>query len=145
MRGDLPDRFARSGSGRARPSARGAGHRAPPPPGRTHRSSSSAGRAGVKQVARPLSQLAQLLNTILQAIAGAERVFEILDEQPEIVDLPDALALPEVEGHVVFDRVDFSYVPGIQVLYDNSFEAQPGQMIGLCGPTGAGKSTIITS
>jgi ATP-binding cassette subfamily B protein len=96
-----------------------------------------------RQFARPLSQLAQLMNTILQAIAGAERVFEILDEQPEIVDQPDALALPDVEGHVVFDQVDFSYVPGIQILYDNSFEAKPGQMIGLCGPTGAGKSTII--
>ena len=96
-----------------------------------------------RQFARPLSQLAQLMNTILQAIAGAERVFEILDEQPEIVDQPDALALPDVEGHVVFDQVDFSYVPGIQILYDNSFEARPGQMIGLCGPTGAGKSTII--
>jgi ATP-binding cassette subfamily B protein len=96
-----------------------------------------------RQFARPLSQLAQLMNTILQAIAGAERVFEILDEQPEIVDQPDAVALPDVEGHVVFDHVDFSYVPGIQILYDNSFEAKPGQMIGLCGPTGAGKSTII--
>jgi ATP-binding cassette subfamily B protein len=96
-----------------------------------------------RQFNRPLSQLSQLFNTILQAIAGAERVFEILDEQPEIVDRPDALALLDVEGHVVFDQVDFSYVPGIQILYDNSFEAQPGQMIGLCGPTGAGKSTII--
>jgi ATP-binding cassette subfamily B protein len=96
-----------------------------------------------RQFARPLSQLAQLMNTILQAIAGAERVFEILDEQPEIVDRPDAVALPDVEGHVVFEQVDFSYVPGIQILYDNSFEAKPGQMIGLCGPTGAGKSTII--
>jgi ATP-binding cassette subfamily B protein len=88
-----------------------------------------------RQFARPMSQLAQLTNTILQAIAGAERVFEILDEQPEIVDRPDALVLPDVEGHVVFDRVDFSYVPGIQILYDNSFEARSGQMIGLCGPT----------
>jgi ATP-binding cassette subfamily B protein len=96
-----------------------------------------------RQFARPLSQLAQLMNTILQAIAGAERVFEILDEEPEIVDQPEALALPDVEGHVVFDHVDFSYVPGIQILYDNSFDARPGQMIGLCGPTGAGKSTII--
>jgi ATP-binding cassette subfamily B protein len=96
-----------------------------------------------RQFARPLSQLAQLMNTILQAIAGAERVFEILDERPEIVDRPEALALPDVEGHVVFRQVNFSYVPGIQILYDNSFEAKPGQMIGLCGPTGAGKSTII--
>jgi ATP-binding cassette subfamily B protein len=96
-----------------------------------------------RQFARPLSQLAQLMNTILQAIAGAERVFEILDEEPEIVDQPEAQALPDVEGHVVFDHVDFSYVPGIQILYDNSFDARPGQMIGLCGPTGAGKSTII--
>ncbi len=96
-----------------------------------------------RQFSRPLSQLAQLMNTIMQALAGAERVFEILDEQPEVVDRPGAPALPDVEGHVVFDEVDFSYVPGIQILHSNSFEARPGQMIGLCGPTGAGKSTII--
>ena len=96
-----------------------------------------------RQFAQPLSQMTQLINTVLQAIAGAERVFEILDEQPDIVNKPDATAVAELEGKVTFEGVDFSYVPNKQILYENNFEALPGQMIGLCGPTGAGKSTII--
>jgi ATP-binding cassette subfamily B protein len=96
-----------------------------------------------RQFAQPLSQMTQLVNTILQAIAGAERVFQILDEQPQIVDKPDAIAVKKLDGKVTFKHADFSYVPNKQILYDNTFEALPGQMIGLCGPTGAGKSTII--
>jgi ATP-binding cassette subfamily B protein len=96
-----------------------------------------------RQFAQPLSQLSQLVNTILQAIAGAERVFQILDEQPQIVDRPKAAAVQKLDGKVTFEHVDFSYVPNKQILYDNTFEALPAQTIGLCGPTGAGKSTII--
>ncbi len=96
-----------------------------------------------RQFAQPLSQMSQLYNMALQAIAGAERVFEIIDEQPGIADKPDALTLEHADGLVSFKNVNFSYVPGKQILYDNTFEAKPGQMIGLCGPTGAGKSTII--
>ena len=96
-----------------------------------------------RQFSSPLSQLSQLVNTVLQAIAGAERVFQILDEQPQIVDRPNAAAVKKLDGKVTFENVDFSYVPNKQILYGNTFEALPAQMIGLCGPTGAGKSTII--
>jgi ATP-binding cassette subfamily B protein len=92
---------------------------------------------------RPLNQFAQILNMALQARAGATRVFEILDEQPEIVDRPDATDVTEVAGAVEMDHVDFSYVEGVPILRDVTLQAKPGQKIGLVGPTGAGKSTII--
>ena len=96
-----------------------------------------------RMFARPLNQFAQILNMALQAQAGAIRVFEILDEEPEIVDRPGAADVTTVDGHVVMDHVDFSYVPGVPILHDVSLAAKPGQKIGLVGPTGAGKSTII--
>ena len=70
-------------------------------------------------------------------------MFELIDEQPEITDAPDAVALDDVAGEVVFDQVDFSYVPGVPVLKDVSLRARPGQTIALVGPTGAGKTTMI--
>jgi ABC-type multidrug transport system fused ATPase/permease subunit len=82
-------------------------------------------------------------NFILQALAGATRIFRIIDEVPKINDKADATTLPPIEGHVVFKDVDFSYVEGKKILKKNTFTATPGQKIGLCGPTGAGKSTII--
>jgi ATP-binding cassette subfamily B protein len=96
-----------------------------------------------RMFARPLNQFAQILNMALQAGAGATRVFEVLDEVPEIVDRPSAHDTTTVEGHVAMDHVDFSYVPGVPILHDVSLQARPGQKIGLVGPTGAGKSTII--
>jgi ABC-type multidrug transport system fused ATPase/permease subunit len=92
---------------------------------------------------RPLNQFAQILNMALQASAGANRVFEILDEQPEIVDRPGADDVERLMGAVEMDHVDFSYVEGVPILRDISLAARPGQKIGLVGPTGAGKSTII--
>ena len=96
-----------------------------------------------RMFARPLNQFAQILNMALQAGAGATRVFEILDEKAEIVDREGAREVTTVEGHVVMDHVDFSYVPGVPILHDVTLAAKPGQKIGLVGPTGAGKSTII--
>jgi ATP-binding cassette subfamily B protein len=96
-----------------------------------------------RMFARPLNQFAQILNMALQARAGATRVFEILDEEPEIVDRPEARDVGEVAGDVAMDHVDFSYNPGVPILHDVSLAAKPGQKIGLVGPTGAGKSTII--
>ncbi|MBP1468528.1 ABC transporter ATP-binding protein [Candidatus Chloroploca sp. M-50] len=95
------------------------------------------------QLQSPVQQLGQIYNTILQAAAGAARVFAILDEGPTVQDAPRAQDLQLKGGHVVFTDVDFSYVKGRKILRGNSFEALPGQKIGLCGPTGAGKSTII--
>ena len=96
-----------------------------------------------RMFARPLNQFAQILNMALQANAGATRVFEILDEEPEIVDRAGAHDVDTADGHVVMDHVDFSYVPGVPILHDVSLVAKPGQKVGLVGPTGAGKSTII--
>ena len=82
-------------------------------------------------------------NYVLKALAGAVRIFKFLDEKPIIFDKPDAQELPEIKGEVVFQDVDFSYVKGRKILKKNTFTAKPGDAIGLCGPTGAGKSTII--
>lgn len=91
----------------------------------------------------PLITIFANYNFLLRSIVSAGRIFAILDEKPDIVDRPGAAEMKPVDGHVVFRHVNFSYIPGRPVLKDNSFEAHPGQMIGLCGPTGAGKSTII--
>jgi ATP-binding cassette subfamily B protein len=95
------------------------------------------------QLQSPIMQLGQLYNALLQAAAGAARVFAILDEAPTVADKPGAKEIAIAGGHVVFNHVDFSYVKGRKILRDNTFEALPGQKVGLCGPTGAGKSTII--
>jgi ATP-binding cassette subfamily B protein len=91
----------------------------------------------------PLSEIFSMYAQILNAVVGASRVFEIMDEKPVVADLPDASQMPLINGDVTFDHVDFSYIPGRRVLHDNTFHAKPGQVFGLCGPTGAGKSTII--
>lgn len=96
-----------------------------------------------RQFSMPLNQIAMLYNLIQSALAGAERVFDILDEAPEITDAPDAKALQKVQGKVVFEHVDFAYTPDVPVLKDVSLRAEPGQMIALVGPTGAGKTTIV--
>lgn len=90
---------------------------------------------------RPLNQIAMLFNSIQSALAGAERVFETMDEPPE-VDAPDARPLEHVFGEVAFDDVGFGYEPEVPVLKRVSLRAEPGQMIALVGPTGAGKTTI---
>ena len=96
-----------------------------------------------QQFNRPLNQLATLFNSLQSALAGAERFFEILDEPPEIVDEPGAVALERVNGEVEFDGVTFGYDPEVPVLKNVSLHAHPGQTIALVGPTGAGKTTII--
>jgi len=89
----------------------------------------------------PLNQIAQLFNSILSALAGAERIFELMDAAPE-TDAVGAKPLLKVNGHVIFERVNFSYQPGSPVLKNVNLEAKEGQMVALVGPTGAGKTTI---
>jgi ATP-binding cassette subfamily B multidrug efflux pump len=96
-----------------------------------------------RQFSFPLNHIAQLFNVIQSALAGAERVFEILDEEPELTDAPDAQSLAHIAGKVIFEDVCFGYEPGVPVLKDVTMYAEPGQMIALVGPTGAGKTTII--
>jgi ATP-binding cassette subfamily B multidrug efflux pump len=92
---------------------------------------------------RPLNQIANQYNAIQSALAGAERVFEILNEIPELIDAPNAQALDQLHGDVVFDDVCFGYEPDVPVLKHVSLHARPGQTIALVGPTGAGKTTIV--
>ena len=96
-----------------------------------------------RRLGMPLNQIAQIYNMIQSAIAGAERVFEVMDEKPELTDRENALPLEDVKGKVVFNDVDFSYEEGVPVLKKVSINAEPGQTIALVGPTGAGKTTII--
>jgi len=103
-----------------------------------------------RQFMRPLSDIANLYNAIQGAIAGAERVFEVMDEPPE-TDAPKASPADAAEterdipprGEVVFDNVDFSYEPEAPVLRGVSLRARPGETLALIGPTGAGKTTIV--
>ncbi|MDN4076525.1 ABC transporter ATP-binding protein [Paenibacillus polymyxa] len=96
-----------------------------------------------RQFTRPLNDLANQWNTLLSAIAGAERVFEILDEDEESKDERGAVKVKHVEGAVQFTDVFFGYDEGNATLEAISFEAKPGEMIALVGPTGAGKTTLI--
>jgi len=96
-----------------------------------------------RKFAAPLRHLGNLYNQIQSALAGAERVFEVIDEQPELCDAADAIALDNVAGEVVFDHVEFSYVPDVPVIKNMSLNARPGQTIALVGPTGAGKTTMV--
>jgi ATP-binding cassette, subfamily B, multidrug efflux pump len=90
----------------------------------------------------PLRQLSNLYNTIQAALAGAERVFEVLDEPVE-VDAASATPLARFKGSVRFEHVEFGYRPDVTTISDMSLEAKPGELIALVGPTGAGKTTIV--
>lgn len=92
---------------------------------------------------RPINQLASLFASMQSALAGANRVFEILDIESEYNEKTKELPFDNVLGHVKFTDVDFSYVKGKKILKNVSLEAKPGEMIALVGPTGAGKTTII--
>ncbi|NPV07895.1 MAG: ABC transporter ATP-binding protein [Anaerolineae bacterium] len=92
---------------------------------------------------RPIRQTGMMLAASLQAVAAAERVFEVLDTEPEIRDAPDAYPLPRPQGHVRFQKVSFTYDGEQRALDGVSLEAKPGQMIALVGPSGAGKTTLV--
>ena len=93
------------------------------------------------QFARPINELSQQVSTILSALAGAERVFAVMDEKPEAADAENASAT-QIKGDVCLSHVNFGYVPGKPVLKDISLYAHPGQKIAFVGSTGAGKTTI---
>jgi ATP-binding cassette subfamily B protein len=97
----------------------------------------------VALLSSPLSQIANLVSNALNAASGGERIFEVIDQVPDIEDAPDAVDFEFKGGRIQFIDVDFGYVPGQKILRNNNFDVQPGESIGICGPTGAGKSTII--
>ncbi len=96
-----------------------------------------------RQFTRPLNDLSNQFNTLLSAVAGADRVFDILGTEVEAIDEKEAIALPGIKGSVEFKEVSFSYEKGGDTVSNLSFAARQGESIALVGPTGAGKSTII--
>ena len=91
----------------------------------------------------PIQNISNFYNQLGTNIAGAERIFEILDTPPAIADADDVEEMPEIIGEVTFEHVSFSYDEQVKVLNDVSFCIKPGETIALVGPTGAGKSTIV--
>ncbi len=92
----------------------------------------------------PILQLGVWYNNYMQAMAGGERVLDLLDTKPDVQDLADAIPLPRIAGAVKFEDVVFGYNPDRPVLHGIDFEARPGQMVALVGATGSGKSSIIS-
>ncbi len=95
-----------------------------------------------RQFSRPINELSMQMTTIMSALAGAERVFKIMDQEPEAEDREGAVELTDVKGNVVFENVTFGYVPDKTVLHNISLYAKPGQKVAFVGSTGAGKTTI---
>jgi ATP-binding cassette subfamily B protein len=99
--------------------------------------------AYVQQFNGPVQRIAVLWTNIQSAIAGGERIFGLLDVEPDIQDSPDAIEMPTISGEVELQNVWAEYVPGEPVLKGVSLKAEPGQTVAIVGPTGAGKTTII--
>lgn len=95
-----------------------------------------------RHFARPINEISMQVTEIFSALAGAERVFQVMDTEPEKEDAPEAISDVTIEGHVILDDVTFSYVEGQEILKHVSFYAKPGQKIALVGSTGAGKTTV---
>jgi ATP-binding cassette subfamily B protein len=91
---------------------------------------------------QPISQISAMWTNVQSAIAGGERIFGFLDLVPDLQDAPDAREMPPIEGRVVFEHVWAEYLPGQPVLRDVDLVAEPGQMVAIVGPTGAGKTTM---
>lgn len=94
-----------------------------------------------RQFNRPINEVSMQMNTVFAALAGAERVFEVLDAKSEEPDT-DTVPLEKIEGHIVLRHVNFGYTPDVTVLHDISLYAKPGQKIAFVGSTGAGKTTV---
>jgi ATP-binding cassette subfamily B multidrug efflux pump len=92
---------------------------------------------------QPVRQLANMYNSIQAALAGAERIFEVLDTPSEVDDAPDAVPLNAIQGRVCFEGVNFGYQPGVPIIKGMTLEAKAGEIFALVGPTGAGKTTLI--
>ena len=97
----------------------------------------------VQRFFQPLQSISARFNQMQSAMAASERVFALLDQEPDIVNAPAAKSLPAVRGQVRFDNVAFEYVENTPVLHGISLEAQPGELIAIVGHTGAGKTSII--
>lgn len=97
----------------------------------------------VQRFNQPIAQISVLWTNLQSAIAGAERIFQLMDEVPEIVEEPNAIEMPSIQGNVVYDNVWAEYTPGEPVLKNVTLTAQRGETIAIVGPTGAGKTTLV--
>ncbi|MGL5822682.1 MAG: ABC transporter ATP-binding protein [Sarcina sp.] len=97
----------------------------------------------IRQFTQPMSQVANIMNILQSTAAAAERVFEIVDEKEEIVEVENPIKLEDVAGHVQFENVQFGYTPEKTLIQNMNIDAKSGQTIAIVGPTGAGKTTII--
>ena len=95
-----------------------------------------------RQFSRPINEISMQVSNVFSALAGAERVFAVMDEEPEPADDQDAVTLHPMVGHVILDHVTFGYDPDKTILKNISLYAKPGQKIAFVGSTGAGKTTI---
>jgi subfamily B ATP-binding cassette protein MsbA len=93
---------------------------------------------------KPMQELSKMTDAYSKAAVGYERIREVLETDGEVKDLPGARRAPRLKGEIEFDHVSFSYEPGVPVLKDVSFKIHPGQVAAFVGPTGAGKSTIVS-
>ncbi|MDO5539562.1 MAG: ABC transporter ATP-binding protein [Eubacteriales bacterium] len=96
-----------------------------------------------RQFNRPINEISMQMNNVFSALAGAERVFEVLDLEPE-KESENTVVLDKIEGNIVLDHVNFGYTPEVTVLHDISLYAKPGQKIAFVGSTGAGKTTVTS-
>ena len=95
-------------------------------------------------IVHPLQQLGYHINNLTQSVASGQRILEILDTPRGIVDRSDAVDIGRIEGHVVFENVSFNYTQGLPALEDINLDVAPGKVIGILGPTGSGKSTLVS-
>ena len=93
---------------------------------------------------KPMRQLSKLTYVSAKGVASAERVSEILDAEPDVQDLPGAVAAPRLRGHVRLENVEYAYAPGRPVLHEIELDVEPGQVVAVVGPSGAGKSTFVS-
>ena len=92
---------------------------------------------------QPVANIARVTDTVQRALAAADRIFEVLDTEPDLTDAPDAIEIPPIRGAVTFENVHFKYATGEEVLRDISMHAEPGQIVALVGRSGAGKTSIV--
>ncbi|MFC1946412.1 ABC transporter ATP-binding protein [Chloroflexota bacterium] len=97
----------------------------------------------IQRFFEPIMQLTMQYTMLQRAMASGQRIFELLDVDPEIHDVKDAIDMPDIKGHIVFDHIHFSYEPGVEVLHDINLEVNPGETIAIVGRTGAGKSSLM--